>query len=131
MGKYRPQVSVFQIENRVSTGDPDFTLMMGGRGRMVELKINKSKAPDRIKIKLRPDQRNTLRREHKAGNPAYLLICSRGQAFLIPGDRVDIFSAQGCASIGEVRDAADMVVQWPEQSGPTTGIRQISDFLFR
>jgi hypothetical protein len=128
--KLCPRVSANQIENRVSVGDSDYIFMYEAQGRMVELKVDKSKSTGVIKVKLRREQRIKLRKECQMGNPAYMMVWSRGLAYLLPGDSLDIFNIHGKAALHDVESKAVGFYPWPVGTGIGPGVRALMRYLF-
>lgn len=128
--RFCPGISAHQIENRVGDGDSDYIIFKGERGRLVELKVNHSKVPDEIRIKLRPGQRVHLCKEEKNGTPAYLLIWDKARVFLLEAHHVSIFNEVGRAPLAQVEDFAAFKMGWNRMNGPGTAIRALYHYLF-
>jgi len=128
--KWCPSVSVFQIENRVQKGDPDYTLLRQGSAGLVELKINKTSQQGRVHVQFKGEQRNILRREFMAGNRAFLLVYSSGVAYLARGTIVDDFTPEGWIDLAALEDFSAVVVPWPQGSGPERAVRDIVRCVF-
>lgn len=125
-----PRVGCFQIENRVSTGDPDYTLMSSGAGSLIELKVDQSKNPDNVRIKFRPGQRTTLRRESGRQNPAYLLVWVDEWGYLLDGAFEYLFNSSGTCTRDQLERKCEYIFEWPEKSGPGAHVRGLLRYLF-
>lgn len=126
-----PRVAAVQVENKASSGGADYHFIFERLVAMVELKVDKSKDPDRVKIKLYANQRNRLKKHERLGTPAFVLLYSKGRVYLIRASRLSVFSSLGWADFKDVESNADAEAWWRQGLPPETTIRAIVSFLFR